>query len=95
MHVISKKMLRQFWTKYPECEPVLRRWYKTARKAHWSNFADVRTNFPTADQVGRFTVFDMGRQYRLITVIHYNRGKIFLRNVLTHAQYDLGHWKER
>jgi mRNA interferase HigB len=29
----------------------------------------------------------------LITVIHYNRQKIFVRNVLTHSEYDRGNWK--
>ena len=63
-------------------------------QATWRNFADVRTVFPSADQVGKFTVFDIGgNKFRLIAVIHFNRGKVFVRHVLTHQEYDRGQWK--
>ena len=26
--------------------------------------------------------------------LHYNRGKVYIRAVLTHAEYDTGAWKE-
>jgi mRNA interferase HigB len=29
----------------------------------------------------------------LITSIHFNRGKVYVRYVLTHAEYDRGDWK--
>ena len=46
-------------------------------------------------QVGRFTVFDVGgNKYRLITAIHFNRRKVYVRRVLTHAEYDRGDWKK-
>ena len=61
----------------------------------FSNFAELRAVFPTADQVGKLTVFNIGgNKVRLITAIHYNRRKIYLRAVLTHAEYDEGRWKE-
>ena len=35
--------------------------------------------------MGKFTVFHIkGNQYRLITVIHYNRSKTYARAVMTH-----------
>ena len=51
--------------------------------------------FPQADQVGKFTVFNLGgNKVRLIAAIHYNRNKIYIRYVLTHQDYDAGKWKE-
>jgi mRNA interferase HigB len=45
--------------------------------------------------VGKFTVFNIkGNAYRLITEINYHTGTIFLRHVLTHAEYSKGAWKE-
>ncbi len=39
-------------------------------------------------------VFNIGGgKYRLITSIHFNRGKVYIRNVLTHREYDRGAWK--
>lgn len=42
------------------------------------------------------TIFDIGgNRYRLIAVIHYNRSKVYIRHVLTHAEYDRGDWKKK
>jgi len=42
------------------------------------------------------TVFNIGgNKFRLITAIHYNRHKIFIRAVLTHTEYTHGTWKRR
>jgi mRNA interferase HigB len=30
---------------------------------------------------------------RVIAAIHFNRAKVFVRHVLTHAEYDSGEWK--
>ena len=39
--------------------------------------------------------FDIGgNKYRLIAAIHYNRKKVYIRHVLTHAEYDRDRWKE-
>ena len=93
MHVNAKKKLREFWEKYPRAKAALEAWYQAARHAEWESFADVRKTFNTADQVGRFTVFDIGgNKYRLIAVLHFDRGKLYVRHVLTHAEYDEGKW---
>ncbi|MBO0699586.1 MAG: type II toxin-antitoxin system HigB family toxin [Zavarzinella sp.] len=95
MHVISKRKLRDFWERHPRAQSALEAWYQVAKHAEWETFADVRQTFNAADQVGRFTVFDIGgNKYRLIAVIHFNRGKLFVRDVLTHAEYDDGKWKD-
>jgi mRNA interferase HigB len=74
----------------------LRAWHRVARNEEWHSFAEVRAFFPTADQVGKLTVFNIGgNKYRLIAAIHFNRGKVFMRHVLTHAQYDRGDWKAK
>jgi len=95
MHVISRKALRLFWEEHPDAETALQAWHKAADKADWQSFADVRALFPHADQVDKFTVFNIGgNKYRLITVIHYNRGKVYVRHLLTHKEYDRGNWKD-
>lgn len=95
MHVISRKRLREFWAVHPDAEAPLRAWHKLARQGDWQRFADVLTLFPHADQVNKLTVFNIGgNKYRLIAAIHFNRGKVYIRHVLTHAEYERGHWKE-
>ena len=95
MHVISRKKLREFWTKHSQARDPLETWYRVVKHAEWDSFADVRLTFNSADAVGRFVVFNIaGNNYRLISAIHYNRRKLFVRHVLTHREYDLGKWKD-
>ena len=94
MHIISEKKLREFWEARPVAEEPLRAWHRIAEQAVWDCFADVRQTYPSADQVGRCTVFNVGgNKFRLVAVIHFNRGKLYVRHVLTHADYDRGAWK--
>lgn len=95
MHIISRKRLREFWAAHADAEPPLKAWYRVVKTAEWRSFADVRRVFSSADQVGRCTVFNVGgNKYRLIAVIHFHRGKVYVRHVLTHAEYDRSKWKE-
>jgi mRNA interferase HigB len=95
MHVISEKRLREFWADHPDAEKPLRAWHHEAEHAEWGKFADVRARFPSADQVGKLTVFNIGgNKYRLIVAIHFNRGKVYVRHVLTHEEYDQEGWQQ-
>jgi mRNA interferase HigB len=50
---------------------------------------------PSADLVGELVVFNVrGNRYRLITRFIYEKGRVYIRRVLTHAEYDRGDWKE-
>jgi len=95
MRVISEKALRDFWTIHPDAEKPLRVWYRIAINADWEKPEDVRAVYRDTSQVGKFTVFDIGgNKYRLIVHIHYDRGRIYVRHVLTHPEYDKGEWKK-
>ena len=36
MHIISIKMLREFWQKHPEAENVLREWHSVVEHEDWN-----------------------------------------------------------
>jgi mRNA interferase HigB len=94
MHVISRKKLKEAAARRADLEGPLDAWFRIARKAAWRNLADVRKTFSSADAVGKWTVFNIkGNQYRLITELNYTFGRIYVRDVLTHAEYDRGDWK--
>jgi mRNA interferase HigB len=95
MNVISYKRIREFASAYREAAESLRAWYTTAKKSHWQNLVEVKQVYPSADLVGRYTVFNIrGNNYRLIARILYRTQTIFVVAVLTHKEYDLGKWKE-
>jgi len=65
------------------------------KKAEFKSFAEMRESFPSADQVGKLTVFNIGgNKVRLIAAIHYNRKRLYIRAVLTHEEYDQSKWRE-
>jgi mRNA interferase HigB len=95
MHVVSRKALRLFWQRQPDSEHPLRRWHKLMTATDFGNFAELRETFPSADMVDDLTVFNIGgNKYRLIASIHFNRHKVYVRHLLTHAEYDQGNWKQ-
>jgi len=94
MHVITRKRLVEFAQKYTEVASSLDHWYRIVKHTDFNSFADLRKVFPSADQVGKLTVFNIGgNKVRIIAAIHYNRIIIYIRHVLTHQQYDKGKWK--
>lgn len=94
MRVISRRTLREFWEKHSTARDSLLLWYDRISKSSVENFAQLRQLFPSADVVKNFTVFNIGgNNYRLITYIDYQAQMIFIRAVLTHADYDKEDWK--
>ena len=70
-------------------------WFRLAKRTQWKSIEEVRGDFPAADGVGKFTVFNVkGNHFRLIAEVNYRTGRIFVRHILTHAQYDKGAWKQ-
>ncbi len=95
MHIISRKKINEFAQKYPESKSALKEWYQRMKTGKFNSIAELRTIFPHADRVGKLTVFNIGgNKIRLIAAIHYNRQKIYIREVLTHDSYDNNKWKE-
>lgn len=94
MRIISKKRLRDFRETNPDAKTELEVWYKTARHASWQNIMEVRQTYRHADAVGRCTVFNVRQnRLRLIAKIEYRIQRIYIKSVLTHAEYERGEWK--
>jgi mRNA interferase HigB len=94
MHVISYRRLREYAEKHANIRDALDSWYKVSTKLVWENLIEVQAVFPKAEAVGNFTVFNIkGNSYRLIVSIDYERKLIYVKYVLTHAEYDKEQWK--
>jgi mRNA interferase HigB len=94
MRVISRRTLRLFWEMHPTARPGLLMWYERMTKGDFSTFNILRQTFPSADLVGNFVVFNIaGNNFRLITYFDFEDQMVFIRDVLTHAEYDKENWK--
>lgn len=98
-HIISYSSISVFTKKYPDSESSLNAWFQLVSKNNFPNFNALKAFFPSADVVkndkgASLTVFNIhGNKYRLIAAIHYNRNKLYIREILTHDEYDKGKWK--
>lgn len=94
MRVISRKALRKFWEKHADAQSPLLLWYERITTDQFTSLNDLRQTFPSADIVENFTVFNIaGNRYRLIAYIDYEYRMVFIRSVLTHAEYSKEKWK--
>ena len=90
MRVLAKKTLRDFWSKYPDCEQQLKAWFKETEDAVWKNTNQLKKDYPSASiLINNRVVFNIkGNKYRLIVRINFNYQMVWIRFIGTHAQYD-------
>lgn len=92
MRIVSHKKLRDFYETpgREDAKVAIERWYHFASEAEWKNLAEIRTDFPSVDYVGnQHYVFNIkGNRYRLIVVIKFVIGTIFIRFIGSHEEYD-------
>ena len=90
MRVISRKTLKDFWEKHADAEQPLKAWFHETKTAHWKSFKDIKTRYRSADVLpGNRVIFNLkGNTYRLVVLLHYNTGIVFIRFIGTHADYD-------
>ena len=80
---------------HADARTALQVWLQTAREATWRSLEDIRRAFPTADMVGPLAIFNIrGNNYRLIVRMVFARQCIYVKEFLTHAEYDKELWKK-
>src|SRR5690606_27574318 len=91
MQVIARRTLVEFWTRHPAAKGPLTNWFAIASKAEWTGPQDVKAVFgTTVDFVAdNRIVFDIGgNKYRLIVHAAYPFGRLLIKFVGTHKEYD-------
>ena len=95
MNVISKRGLFERAAKFADARSALQVWFDTAVEAEWRNIEDVRKSFPATDMTGDLAIFNIrGNRYRLIVRMVFQYQRIYVKEFLTHAEYDKGRWKK-
>ena len=95
MRIVSRKAIREATAKHGEWGASLNAWFKITKNADWKHFADVRKSWKNSDVAGRFVVFDISHnRCRLIATIKYNWRMVYIRHILSHAEYDEKEWQQ-
>jgi mRNA interferase HigB len=91
----TAKAIREASAKHTEWSASLNAWFKITKGADWNNFTDVRSSWKNSDSVGRFVVFDISHnRCRLIATIQYEWQMVYIRRILSHAEYDGKEWRK-
>lgn len=99
MHLISRKALADFWKVHRDAEAPLRNFFTAINQGTFANLVELKKTFGSVDYVpagphGLYVFNVGGNKYRLVTVIHFNKQRLFVRNVLTHAEYSKEEWRK-
>jgi mRNA interferase HigB len=94
VEIAGEERVFDFARRFPKVRKSLTRWLLVVEVAHWTNPAEMKKTFGSADIVGAQTVFNVGgNKCRLIALIHYRAERVLVQHVLTHDEYDRGDWK--
>ena len=90
MRIIAISTLRALWEKHPDAQVPLRAWYALASRAQWKSPTDIKKAYGNASfTANNRVVFNIkGNDYRLVVLVRYEKGLMFVKFVGTHAQYD-------
>ena len=90
MVIITRKKIQDYGKANANTIDALNDWYIRTAEADWSNFNQLRRDFPSCDYVGndRFVFNIKGNRYRLIVIVHFDVRTVYVRFIGTHAEYD-------
>src|ERR1039457_2732216 len=90
MRIIALKTLRELWEEHPNARQPLQAWYEDAKHAVWQSPSDIKAIYRNASIVANNrVVFNIkGNDYRLIVMVNYRFGIVYIRFIGTHAAYD-------
>ena len=88
--MIAKKTLKDFWTRFPDCEQQLKTWHQETSLSSWKSPTDIKRAYPSASILAENRmVFNIkGNTYRLVVKINYDYAMVWIRFIGTHSQYD-------
>jgi mRNA interferase HigB len=91
MQVIARRSLKLFWARHAHAERPLRSWFAAVSPAKWGGPSDLKRQFgASVDFISdNRVIFDLGgNKFRLVAHISYEYGRVLVKFVGTHAEYD-------
>jgi mRNA interferase HigB len=95
MRIITNRRLREFAECFPDAQAPLQAWRKAVEKSAFPHWGALKTAFPSADKVGDKIVFNVGgNKFRIVAGVSFAAQILWIKSVMTHAEYDKGAWKK-
>jgi mRNA interferase HigB len=90
MRIIARRTLREFWEQHPDARQALQAWYADVKRADWKTPTEIKAIYRNASFLAdnRVAFNVKGNQYRVIVVVQYQHGLVYIRFVGKHQAYD-------
>ncbi|PHM74864.1 type II toxin-antitoxin system HigB family toxin [Xenorhabdus kozodoii] len=92
MHVISREPFDLASTRFPNNAQALSDTYRTLKRDAYRTPDELKRTFPSLDRMKyreKWWVIDIGgNTLRIMFFADFERGKIFVKHISTHAEYD-------
>ena len=90
MRIISKKILKTYYTSEPMAESALLSWIAAIEEAQFDNHNALKAQFRSASIIDdKRVIFNIhGNKYRLIVKMEYEFDLVFITWIGTHSEYN-------
>jgi mRNA interferase HigB len=90
MRIVAITTLQAFWEKHPDAKAPLQAWYALASRAGWKSPTDIKAAYRNASFIANErVVFNIkGNDYRLVVLVLYRQGLMFIRFVGSQSLYN-------
>lgn len=89
MNIYNRGTVIAFIKQHADCKSQLVLWYNDVAEHNWKSAQDVKKSFARASIINRSrVVFDVGRNYRLIAEVNFQKGWLFIKFIGTHQEYN-------
>ena len=90
MHIISRKILLEYYTQHTILKDDLLSWYDEVKHSEWNSPADIKARYASSSFLAdNRVVFNIhGNACRLMVRVNYNSKTVFIKFIVTHAEYD-------
>jgi len=90
MRIFTEQTIKEFTRKHPDSLVAFQVWTSVVKNSHWRCFSDIKKDFNSVDAIGnqRYVFNIMGNHYRLLAVIKFTIGFVYVRFIGTHTEYD-------
>ncbi len=92
MHVISRKPFNDAVKLYPNDSSAIESTYKVLRNGSFATPNDLKAVFPSLDNFKykkKWWVIDIGgNNLRMIAFIEFRDNRMYVKHIVTHAEYD-------
>lgn len=92
MHIISKRPFNEASRRFPGQRSALAQTFRGLKQGRFQSPDEMRKVFPSLDKFqyrNKWWVLDIGGNHlRLIAYIHFAGNRMYVKSILTHAEYD-------